>query len=176
MKLEIERPTHLVDISRLPLDTIEDRRTAGCASARWSATPTSPPTSACARDYRCLSQALLAGASGQLRNKATIGGNLLQRTRCPYFYDTRSALQQARARQRAARRIGGLQPAATRSSARATPASPRIRRTWRSRWARSMRRIETVRPDGATRAIPIGDFHRLPGDTPHIETVLEPAS
>ena len=61
---------------------------AACGSARWSATATSPPTRRVRRDYPLLSRALLAGASGQLRNKATTGGNLLQRTRCYYFYDT----------------------------------------------------------------------------------------
>ena len=89
MKLEIETPTHLIDINRPRARRDRGRRrTAACASARWCATPTSPPTRACARDYAVLSRALLAGASGQLRNKATTAGNLLQRTRCPYFYDT----------------------------------------------------------------------------------------
>jgi xanthine dehydrogenase YagS FAD-binding subunit len=91
MKLEIETPTHLIDVNGLGLDRIEPTPKAACASARWCATPTSPPTCRVRRDYAVLSRALLAGASGQLRNKATTAGNLLQRTRCPYFYDTNQA-------------------------------------------------------------------------------------
>ena len=88
MKLEVETPTHLVDVNRLPLAAV--RRHAGGRPAHrrhWSATATWPPIPACGADYGVLSRALLAGASGQLRNKATTAGNLLQRTRCYYFYD-----------------------------------------------------------------------------------------
>jgi len=88
MKLEIEQPTHLVDISRLPLKDIEELPDGGL---RIGAQATNSDVAADARvrtRYPVLSQALVAGASGQLRNKASIGGNLLQRTRCPYFYDT----------------------------------------------------------------------------------------
>ena len=149
MKLEIEQPTHLVDISRLPLRQIEDaagRRAAHRRAGR--ATPTSPRTTACARATRVLSQALLAGASAQLRNKASIGGNLLQRTRCVYFYDTRLAVQQAHAR-RGLRGDRRASTAATPSSARATRASRRIRPTWRSRWSRSTRAWRLLGASGA---------------------------
>ena len=91
MKLEIEQPTHLVDISRLPLRDIEELPDGGL---RIGAQARNSDVAADARvrtRYPVLSQALLAGASGQLRNKASIGGNLLQRTRCPYFYDTAAA-------------------------------------------------------------------------------------
>ena len=125
------------------------------------------------RDYGVLSRALLAGASGQLRNKATTAGNLLQRTRCPYFYDTDQPCNKRAARQRL-RGDRRLQPAASPSSASARPASPRIRATWRWPCARSMPPWRPCGPDGATRTIPIAEFHRLPGDTPHIETALEP--
>ena len=125
------------------------------------------------RDYGVLSRALLAGASGQLRNKATTAGNLLQRTRCPYFYDTNQPCNKRAARQRLLG-ASAASAASTRSSARATPASPPIP----SDMAVAMRAldatVETVTADGATRRIPIADFHRLPGDTPHIETALEP--
>ena len=97
MKLEIERPAHLVDISRLPLDRIEDMPDGGL---RIGAQVRNSDVAADARvrsRYPVLSQALVAGASGQLRNKASTGGNLLQRTRCAYFYDTQHAVQQARA-------------------------------------------------------------------------------
>ena len=89
MKLEIEAPTAPHRRERLGARPDRgDTETAACGSARWCATPISPPTRACGSDYPLLSRALLAGASGQLRNKATTAGNLLQRTRCPYFYDT----------------------------------------------------------------------------------------
>ena len=88
MRLGVETPPVLVDVTRLPHD--RDRRratTAACASAPACATATSPPTRASATRYPALAEALLAGASGQLRNLATTGGNLLQRTRCAYFQD-----------------------------------------------------------------------------------------
>ncbi len=88
MKLEIERPAHLIDISRLPLRDIEDLPDGGLRiGAQASNSDVAADRRVRAR-YAVLSQALLAGASGQLRNKASTGGNLLQRTRCPYFYDT----------------------------------------------------------------------------------------
>src|SRR5947209_9899036 len=88
MKLEIEAPTHLIDVNGLALDKVEDTADGGL---RIGASVRSTDLAAHARvrrDYAVLSRALLAGASGQLRNKATTAGNLLQRTRCPYFYDT----------------------------------------------------------------------------------------
>src|SRR5580704_10237713 len=91
MKLEIEQPTHLVDISRLPLKQVEDLPDGGIrigAQAANSQVAADPRVRA---RYPALAEALLVGASGQLRNKASIGGNLLQRTRCSYFYDTAAA-------------------------------------------------------------------------------------
>jgi xanthine dehydrogenase YagS FAD-binding subunit len=88
MKLEIETPAALVDINTLPLGGIEETPERGL---RIGALVTNSAVAAdmnVRRKYPLLSQAILAGASGQLRNKATTGGNLLQRTRCPYFYDT----------------------------------------------------------------------------------------
>src|ERR1700757_1666981 len=88
MKLEIEAPTYLIDINALPLGGIEQTSEHGL---RIGALVTNSAVAAdvrVRRQYPLLSQAILAGASGQLRNKATTGGNLLQRTRCPYFYDT----------------------------------------------------------------------------------------
>ena len=154
MKLEIETPTHLVDVNRLPLAAIEPTRRRRPAHRRAGAQqPIWPPTRACARDYPVLSRALLAGASAQLRNKATTGGNLLQRTRCAYFYDTAQALQQARARRRAARR-SAASTACTRCSAPATHCIA----THPSDMAVAMRAldatVETLMPDGATRVDP----------------------
>jgi xanthine dehydrogenase YagS FAD-binding subunit len=123
------------------------------------------------RDYAVLSRALLSGASGQLRNKATTAGNLLQRTRCPYFYDTHQPCNK-RQPGSGCSAIGGVtrQHAVVGSSAACIATHP-------SDMAVAMRvldaAVETVRPDGRTRVIPIAEFHRLPGDTPHIDTILE---
>ena len=115
--------------------------------------------------------ALLAGASGQLRNKATTAGNLLQRTRCPYFYDTNQPCN---------KRLPGSGCAAIGGFSRqhaVIGASKSCIATHPSDMAVAMRAldatVETVRPDGNTRSIPIADFHRLPGNTPQNETTLE---
>ena len=117
-----QRPGARQDRSRRP--------TAACASARWCATPISPPITRVRRDYGVLSRALLAGASGQLRNKATTAGNLLQRTRCPYFYDTNQPCNKRQPGSGCAA-IGGVQPPACGGRRRARPASRPIRATWR---------------------------------------------
>ncbi len=123
------------------------------------------------RDYAVLSRALLAGASGQLRNKATTAGNLLQRTRCPYFYDTNMACNK-REKDSGCAAIGGF----TRSLA-VVGSSPSCVATNPSDMAVGMRvldaQIETINAQGETRLIPIADFHLLPGETPHKETVLD---
>jgi xanthine dehydrogenase YagS FAD-binding subunit len=123
------------------------------------------------RDYAVLSRALLAGASGQLRNKATTAGNLLQRTRCPYFYDTDQPCNKRQPGSGCAA-IGGInrQHAVIGSSDACIATHP-------SDMAVAMRAldatVETVRPDGQTRKLAIADFYQLPGDTPHIETILK---
>jgi xanthine dehydrogenase YagS FAD-binding subunit len=124
------------------------------------------------RDYAVLSRALLAGASPQLRNKATTAGNLLQRTRCPYFYDTQQPCNK-RAPGSGCSAIGGF----NRHHA-IVGASDACIATHPSDMAVAMRlldaSVETVRADGSKRVIPIADFHRLPGNTPHIEHALMP--
>jgi xanthine dehydrogenase YagS FAD-binding subunit len=124
------------------------------------------------RDYGVLSRALLAGASAQLRNKATTAGNLLQRTRCPYFYDTNQPCNK-RVPGSGCSAIGGFsRQLAVIGSSDACIA------TYPGDMAVAMRvldaQVETVRPDGSVRSIPIASFHRLPGNTPHIEHALEP--
>ena len=120
----------------------------------------------------CSARALLAGASGQLRNQATTAGNLLQRTRCPYFYDTNQPCNKRQPGSGCAA-IGGF----SRQHA-VMGVSDACIATHPSDMAVAMRAldatVETIKPDGAVRSIPIAEFHRLPGDTPHIETVLEP--
>jgi xanthine dehydrogenase YagS FAD-binding subunit len=119
-----------------------------------------------------LSQAILAGASTQLRNKATTGGNLLQRTRCPYFYDTTKPCNK-RVPGSGCAALGGL----NRMNAVIGVSNDCIA-AHGSDMAVAMAaldaRVETVAPDGATRTIPIDAHYRAPGKTPHIETVLAP--
>ena len=88
MKLQIETPTHLIDVNSLALDKIEPTPDGGLRVGALVRNTDLAADQRVRRDYGLLSRALLAGASGQLRNKATTAGNLLQRTRCPYFYDT----------------------------------------------------------------------------------------
>ncbi|MEP6688520.1 MAG: xanthine dehydrogenase family protein subunit M [Gemmatimonadales bacterium] len=172
MKLEIETPTHLVDISRLPLREIEDLPDGGLRIGAQAANSDTAADARVRSRYPVLSEALLAGASGQLRNKASVGGNLLQRTRCPYFYDTPSPCNK-RAPGTGCSAIGGI----NRIHA-ILGASDACIATHPSDMAIAMAvldaRIELLGTGGVTRTVAIGDFHRLPGDTPHVETVLRP--
>jgi xanthine dehydrogenase YagS FAD-binding subunit len=172
MKLEIETPTHLVDINGLGLDRIEATLDGGLRLGALVRNTDLAADSRIRRDYPVLSHALVAGASGQLRNAATTGGNLLQRTRCPYFYDTNMPCNK-RAPGSGCSAIGGVtrQHAIIGHSDACIATNP-------SDMAVALRVldavIETVQGDGKIRTIPIAEFHRLPGDTPHIETVLNP--
>jgi xanthine dehydrogenase YagS FAD-binding subunit len=172
MKLEIERPTHLVDISRLPLKNIEELPDGGLRIGAQVANSDLAADTRVRTRYPVLSQALLAGASGQLRNMASVGGNLLQRTRCPYFYDTAAPCNK-RDPGAGCSAIGGI----NRGHA-ILGASDACIATHPSDMAVAMAtlgaEIELLGADGAARTVAIADFHRLPGDTPHIETVLEP--
>ena len=172
MKLEIETPAHLIDVNGLALDKIETTPEGGLrigALVRNTDLAADPHVR---RDYAVLSRALLAGASGQLRNKATTAGNLLQRTRCPYFYDTNQPCNKRQPGSGCAA-IGGF----SRQHA-VVGVSEACIATHPSDMAVAMRaldaRIETERADGTTRSIPIAEFYRLPGDTPQIETALTP--
>lgn len=171
MKLQIETPEKLVDISRLPLGEIEEREDGGLTIGALV------PNSDLAADprviakYEVLSRALLAGASGQLRNKASTGGNLLQRTRCYYFYDTAMPCNK-REPGTGCSAIGGFNRILA-----VLGTSEQCIATHPSDMAVAMRALDatiiTQRPDGDKRRISIHDFYRLPGDTPNIETVLE---
>src|SRR5918996_3267628 len=171
MKLNVETPTRVLDVNRLPLDRIEPTPDGGLkigATVRNSDLANHPTVK---RDYAVLSQAILSGASAQLRNMATTAGNLLQRTRCVYFRDT-------------------AMPCNKREPGSGCPAITGFNRTLAilgtsehciannpSDMCVAMAALEATihvqGPKGA-RAIPIGDFHLLPGNTPHRETVLEP--
>ena len=170
MKLQIETPTHLVDINRLQLDRMDDTANGGL---RIGALVRNTDLAAHARvrsDYAVLSRALVSGASGQLRNKATTAGNLLQRTRCPYFYDTTKPCNKRQPGAGCAA-MGGFD-----RNLAIMATSDQCIATHPSDMAVAMRvldaTVETVRADGSQRTIPIADFHRPPGNTPQIETAL----
>ena len=171
MKLEIEVPLHLIDVNGVGLDTIEPTAEGGLRIGALVTNTDLAADERVRRDYGLLSRALLAGASGQLRNKATTAGNLLQRTRCPYFYDTNQPCNKRNPGSGCAALAGFSRQHAVVGVSDACIA------THPSDMAIAMRAldavVETVRPNGTTRQIPIADFHCLPGDTPHIETVLE---
>lgn len=170
MKLEIEAPQHLIDVNRLGLDRIEAIEGHGLRIGALVRNTDLAADKRVRTDYAVLSRALLAGASGQLRNKATTAGNLLQRTRCPYFYDTSKPCNKRKPGSGCAA-IGGF----SRNLA-IMGTSDHCIATHPSDMAVAMRlldaQIETIAPDGGIRAIPIAHFHTLPGDTPHVETVL----
>ncbi|NYT72951.1 xanthine dehydrogenase family protein subunit M [Halomonas sp. QX-2] len=172
MKLEIETPSHLIDVNGLGLDTIEATAEGGLRIGALVRNTDLAADQRVRRDYGVLSRALVAGASGQLRNKATTGGNLLQRTRCPYFYDTNMSCNKREPGSGCAAQGGYSRQLAVIGGSEACIA------THPSDMAIAMRVldavVETVNAEGDTRAIPLADFHLLPGDTPHIETVLAP--
>jgi xanthine dehydrogenase YagS FAD-binding subunit len=171
MKLNVETPARLLDINRLPLDKIEATADGGLkigATVRNSDLANHPTVK---RDYAVLSQALLAGASAQLRNMATTAGNLLQRTRCMYFRDTAMPCNK--------REPGSGCPAITGSNRTLAVlgTSEHCIATNPSDMCVAMAALEaTIHVQGRkeSRAIPIADFHLLPGNTPNRETVLEP--
>jgi xanthine dehydrogenase YagS FAD-binding subunit len=170
MKLEIETPAHLIDVNGLKLDPIEATAEGGLRIGALVRNTDLATDARVRRDYGLLSRALLAGASGQLRNKATTAGNLLQRTRCPYFYDTNQPCNKRKAGSGCAA-IGGF------SRAHAVlGVSESCIATQPSDMAVAMMAldatVETVRADGTTRTIAIAEFYRAPGDTPQLETVL----
>jgi xanthine dehydrogenase YagS FAD-binding subunit len=171
MKLQIEAPTHLIDVNGLALDKIEATPEGGLRIGALVRNTDLAADPRVRRDYGVLARALLAGASGQLRNKATTAGNLLQRTRCPYFYDTNMPCNK-RQPGSGCSAIGGL----SRSHA-VVGVSEACIATHPSDMAVAMRAldatVEIVKADASTRRIPIAEFHRLPGDAPQQETVLE---
>jgi xanthine dehydrogenase YagS FAD-binding subunit len=172
MKLEIEAPRHLIDVNGLALDKIESTPEGGLRIGALVRNTDLAAHERVRRDYGLLSRALLAGASGQLRNMATTAGNLLQRTRCAYFYDTNQPCNKRKPGSGCSA-IGGF----TRQHA-IVGVSDACIATHPSDMAIAMRAldatVETILPNGTKRQIPIANFHRLPGNTPHIETTLQP--
>ena len=172
MKLQIETPAHLIDVNGLDLHRIERTADGGLHVGALVRNSDLASDVRVRRDYALLSRALLSGASAQLRNKATTAGNLLQRTRCPYFYDSSQPCNK-RLPGSGCSAIGGI----SRQLA-IIGASADCIATYPGDMAVAMRAldavVETVQPDGETRRIPIADFHRLPGISPHVDTALLP--
>src|SRR5438105_14524720 len=169
MKMDVERPTRLVDVTRLPLAAIEERG-GGVSIGAMAKNSDVANHPLIRRGYPVLSEALVAGASPQLRNMATVGGNLMQRTRCYYFYDPTYA--------ECNKRVPGSGCAARLGVNRIHAilgASDACIATHPSDMAVALAALDAVvrvaGPAGE-RAIPIGDFHRLPGDTPQLDTNL----
>jgi xanthine dehydrogenase YagS FAD-binding subunit len=171
MKLQIETPSHLIDVNALALDKIETTPDGGLRIGALVRNTDLAADARVRRDYGLLARALLAGATGQLRNQATTAGNLLQRTRCPYFYDTNQPCNKRKPGSGCGA-IGGF----SRHHA-VVGVSDACIATHPSDMAVAMRAldatVETVRPDGSVRSIPLAEFHRLPGDTPDQENVLQ---
>jgi len=171
MRHEIETPAHLVDIGALKLDEIDETPDGGLrvgAMVRNSDLAADPRVR---YRYPVLSRALLAGASGQLRNRATTGGNLLQRTRCYYFYDPAKPCNKREPGSGCSALEGFNRIHAILGQSEACIA------THPSDMAVAMRlldaAVETASAKGG-RSLPIAEFHRLPGARPQIDTVLEP--
>jgi xanthine dehydrogenase YagS FAD-binding subunit len=171
MKLQVETPSALVDINALPYDKIEDTPDGGLRIGALVRNSDLAADSRVRKRYGVLSRALLAGASAQLRNKATTGGNLLQRTRCYYFYDVTKPCNKRNPGSGCAALAGFNRIHAI------LGASDQCIATHPSDMAVAMRaldaRVETINREGEARAIPIADFHLLPGKTPEIETSLK---
>lgn len=170
MKLEIEAPDRLVDVSRLPLGKIEELAAGGVRIGALVTNSELAVHPVIRRLYPVLAQALLAGASGQLRNRASVGGNLLQRTRCFYFYDLNMSCNKRQPGSGCAaldgfNRIHAVLGGST--SCIATHASDMA-----VAMAALDAQVEILAPDGSGRSLALDDFYRLPGTTPHIETHL----
>jgi xanthine dehydrogenase YagS FAD-binding subunit len=170
MKLEIETPAHLIDVNGLALDKVEPTAEGGLRIGALVRNTDLAAHQDVRRDYALLSRALLAGASGQLRNRATTAGNLLQRTRCPYFYDPNQPCNKRQPGSGCGALHGFSRQHAVIGASEACIA------THPSDMAVAMRAldatVQTVRLDGSGRNIPIAELHRLPGDTPQLETNL----
>jgi xanthine dehydrogenase YagS FAD-binding subunit len=170
MKLQIETPARLIDINRTGLDKIEDTAEGGLRIGALVRNSDLAADGRVRTRYEVLSRALLSGASAQLRNKATTGGNLLQRTRCYYFYDTTKPCN---------KRSPGTGCAALEGFNRVHAVlgtSEECIASHPSDMAVAMRvldaEVETINPAGEARRFALAELHTLPGDTPDIETTL----
>jgi xanthine dehydrogenase YagS FAD-binding subunit len=172
MKLEIEQPAHLIDVGRLPLAAIEDTPDGGLRIGAMASNTAVAADARVRSRYPVLTQALVAGGSAQLRNKASVGGNLMQRTRCAYFYDTTKPCNK-RAPGSGCGALEGL----NRNSA-ILGASPACIATHASDMAVALvaldARVEVLTPSGKAHAFPLMELHRLPAEAPEMDTHLVP--
>jgi xanthine dehydrogenase YagS FAD-binding subunit len=172
MKLQVTTPAHIVDVTRLPLKKIAETPDGGLRIGTLVTNADLAADPRIRKHYPVLSRALLSGATGQLRNKATTGGNLLQRTRCYYFYDISKPCNK-REPGSGCSAIGGF----NRIHAILGTSSDCIA-THPSDMAVAMlalgATVETIDGEGRARSIKLADFHRLPGNTPQVETNLRP--
>ncbi len=172
MKIEVETPAHLVDVQDLGLDKIEATPEGGLRIGALVTNTDLATDARVRRDYAVLTRSIVAGASGQLRNKASTAGNLLQRTRCSYFYDTNTPCNK-RSPGSGCSALGGYS-----RQLGVIGVSDKCIATFPGDMAVAMRVldavVETVDAEGRRRSIPIADFHRLWGDRPEQDTVLEP--
>lgn len=171
MKMEVERPAQLIDISRIPLNTVEERDGALRIGAMVTNSQAANHPLVRTR-FPLLSQAILAGASQQLRNMATMGGNLLQRTRCYYFYDPTYQECNKRAPGSGCSAINGINRihAILGASSECIATHPSDMCVALA----ALNAIVQVQGSNGVRSIPMVDFHRLPGTTPQIDTNLHP--
>jgi xanthine dehydrogenase YagS FAD-binding subunit len=171
MKLDVEQPTQLIDITALPLAEIITLPNGALHVGAMVRNSDLAHNEDVRRSYPMLSQALLAGASGQLRNMATTGGNLLQRTRCPYFRDTATPCNKREPGSGCSALHGENRGHAVLGTSEACIA------THPSDMAVALVALDALvrarGPDGE-RVIPVAELHRLPGDHPEIETTLVP--
>jgi xanthine dehydrogenase YagS FAD-binding subunit len=174
MKHEIEAPAHVIDVNGLGLDEVTETEDGGLRIGTLVTNTALSAHPRIRRDYPVLTRAIAAGATGQLRNKATTGGNLLQRTRCPYFFDTNMPCN----KRSPGSGCGALTEGAFSRQLGVIGTSSSCIATHPSDMAVAMRVldavVETVTPSGMTREIAVEDLHLLPGDTPERETALMP--
>ena len=169
MKVNVMRPQHLIDLNSLPLKTIEATADGGLRIGALATNAETAYDAQVIRRYPMLSEAILAGASAQLRNMATNGGNLLQRTRCYYFYDTGTPCN---------KRTPGEGCSALEGFNRIHAifgASEHCIATHPSDMCvalAALRAVVRITGKNGERTIPFDDFHRLPGDTPHLDANL----
>ncbi|HEV3471305.1 MAG TPA: xanthine dehydrogenase family protein subunit M [Pyrinomonadaceae bacterium] len=170
MKEDVERPNELVDLTRLKLSEIKELR-GGVSIGALATNSDTANHPLVRRNYPLLTQAIVAGASAQLRNMATNGGNLLQRTRCQYFYDTAMPCN---------KREPGTGCGALEGLNRLHAIfgwSEKCVATYPGDMANALYALDAVvrvrGADGRERAVPVGEFHRLPGDTPERDTNLQ---
>ena len=169
MKLEAETPETLIDVNAVGLDKIEDTTDGGLRVGALVSNTDLASHPRVRRDYPVLTRAIIAGASAQLRNMASTGGNLLQRTRCPYFYDGNQPCNKRKPGSGCAAISGDSRQLAI------IGASDKCIATYPGDMAVAMRALDAtveIRSAQGKRETPIGDFHKLPGDTPEVENDL----